>query len=436
VHSRYRGGAEGSEQWTVKFDLTLGPGKKFQSRDGRSGAMSFPIPDDGFWLKSAHLMVTDKTGSQLFSWPPIHVHHIVCRTNIADLWYEQEVFEHRASFLTVAGAGGMSKFSHRYTVLNRTDGWAEYYPAQTEVTCGLRIDDDRLVGDAQEYKLVVIMDLVIDADRRYGFRPLSTAYWEGTTTGQVGYNLPTGTTTLFSKEYETPGAGSFDPDSLGSHTHPGAKSLKLFAKRLGGQYFATPQLLFTMQHPVFVVKPGSHSQELNVKPGPYVRPPTLDWSEIGLKWLTGSLFSSGIDSTRECAFQKGDIFYLEAVHNVSRFTLIDMMTLRWTVFWNDPPQSIFAPGPYFQSGFLRNQLWDQYLAPADLLAQVPQKVDQSVMLDLHSRMPSLFCHPYRAADGKYVSCLRRYANKVFMHASSVNDVDMNLLAHRQKSCGQ
>jgi len=365
------------------------------------------------------------------------VHHIVCRTNIADLWYKQEVFEHRASFLTVAGAGGMSKHSNRYTVLNRTDGWAEYYPAQTEVTCGLRIDDDRLVGDAQEYKLVVIMDLVIDADRRYGFRPLSIAYWEGTTTGQVGYNLPTGTTTLFSKEYETPGAGSFDPDSLGSHTHPGGKSLKLFAKRLGGQDFATPQLLFTMQHPVLIVEPGSHSRELNVKPGPYVRPPTLDWSEIGLKWLTGSLFSSGIDSTRECAFQKGDIFYLEAVHNVSRFTIIDMMTLRWTVFWNDPPQSIFAPGPYFQSGFLRNQLWGQYGVPPDLLAKLPPRVDKSVMFELHSRMPLFFCHPDRITDFRYVECLRRVNYRQLFKAFSVDDVDKTILAHRQqKSCGK
>ncbi|CAK0855455.1 unnamed protein product, partial [Prorocentrum cordatum] len=41
------------------------------------------------------------------------------RTNIADLWYKQEVFEHRASFLTAAGAGGMSKHLHRYSVLNR-----------------------------------------------------------------------------------------------------------------------------------------------------------------------------------------------------------------------------------------------------------------------------------------------------------------------------
>jgi len=300
-------GLEGSEQWTVKFDFILGPGKSIEL--GINEGVPFPTPDDGFWLKSSHAVVTDKTDTEVFLWPPIHVHHIVCRTNMADEWYEQDVFEHQASFLDTAGATGMNKHRKRYDILNGTDGWARYYPAQTRVKCGVRLDDDRLAGKAVEYKLVINMDLVIDADKRYGFRPFSNVFWEGTRTGQIGYNLAPGTTALLSKEFQAPGTGSFDPHSLTSHTHPGAQSLKLMAKRLGGQSFAEPQCLFTLQYPVLTVEPGWQSQLLNVKPGPYVRQPTFNWSEIGLKWLSGNHSKSGIDGNRPCAFQKGDTFF-------------------------------------------------------------------------------------------------------------------------------
>jgi len=244
----------------------------------------------------------------------------------------------------------LNKHLKRYDILNETDGWARYYPAQTRVKCGLRLDDDRLAGKAVEYKLVINMDLVIDADKRYGFRPFSNVFWEGTRTGQIGYNLAPGTTALLSKEFQAPGTGSFDPHSLTSHTHPGAQSLKLMAKRLGGQSFAEPQCLFTLQYPVLTVEPGWQSQLLNVKPGPYVRQPTFNWSEIGLKWLSGNHSKSGIDGNRPCAFQKGDTFFFEAVHAVQSFTTITMMTLRGTVFWTEQPQWTFAAGPFHQSG--------------------------------------------------------------------------------------
>ncbi|CAK0856978.1 unnamed protein product [Prorocentrum cordatum] len=352
------------------------------------------------------------------------------------MWYEQEVFEHQAVFLHAAGSLGMNEYLKRYELLNETDGWAQYFPAQTKINCGWRVDDDRLVGDFEEYKLVLKMDVVIDADRRYGFRPLSSFFWEGTTTGQIGYNLPTGTTTVFSKEYEAPAAGSFDPYGFSAHTHPGGKSLKFIAKRLGGQSFATPQSLFTLEFRSLTVEPGSQSQELNVKPGDYLRLPTLDWSEIGLKWFIGSISASGVDSNRHCAFQKGDIFYLEAVHDIHdvKKGVKDMMSLKGVVLWDDPPQLTFAPGVWSFSGFLRNQLFGQVFAPHDLLAQIPQKVDQTAMLELHSRWPLLFCHPDRAADAKYVRCHRNTVDQILLKYASVNDIDTAMLAKVHKSC--
>jgi len=356
------------------------------------------------------------------------------------VWYDQDVFEHQEVFLASAGAGFMNKHLKRYDLLSGLDGWATYYPAQTIVRCGMRLDDDRLVGDARQYKLVINMNVVIDPYRIIGFRPFSNVFWEGTTTGQIGYNLPSGITTVVSKEYEAPLAGSFHPEVFSSHTHPSAKSLKLIAKRLGGQDFATPQRLFTLQHPIWIVEAGSQSQELNVKPAWYVRPPTLEWSEIGLKWLTGSLSTSGFDSNTPCAFQKGDIFYLESTHDAKNFMdkANDMMTLGALVLWSEAPQATVARGVdrFLMSGFLRNQLFDQFLAPHDLLAKVPTKVNQSVMFELHSRMPSLFCHPDRAADVKYVSCLRALNSQVLKSAFSVNDIDQTKLAIRQKPCGQ
>jgi len=343
-------------------------------------------------------------------------------------------------FLASAGAGFMNKHLKRYDLLSGLDGWATYYPAQTIVRCGMRLDDDRLVGDARQYKLVINMNVVIDPYRIIGFRPFSNVFWEGTTTGQIGYNLPSGMTTVVSKEYETPVAGSFHPDVWTSHTHPGAKSLKLIAKRLGGQDFATPQHLFTMHYPILVVEAGRESQELNHKPGLYVRPPTLEWSEIGLKWLTGSLSTSLFDSNTPCAFHKGDIFYLEAIHDVQNFmdTAGTMMALGARVLWSEEPRvtDVRGGGRFMFSGFLRNQLFDQFLAPHDLLAKVPTKVNQSVMFELHSRMPSFFCHPDTAADVKYVSCLRTVNSQVLKSAFSVNDIDQTKFAIRQKHCVQ
>mmetsp|Transcript_51164 Transcript_51164/g.136312 ORF Transcript_51164/g.136312 Transcript_51164/m.136312 type:complete len:211 (-) Transcript_51164:169-801(-) len=85
----------------------------------------------------------------------------------------------------------------------------------------------------------------------------------------------------------------------------------------------------------------------------------------------------------------------------------------------------------------RKQLWGQYSVPPDLLAQIPQKVDQSVMFELHSRMPLFFCHPDRITDFRYVRCLRRVNDKTLFNALSVDDVDKTILANRQqKSCGQ
>jgi len=57
-------GLEGSEQWTVKFDFILGPGKSIEL--GINEGVPFPTPDDGFWLKSSHAMVTDKTDTEVF----------------------------------------------------------------------------------------------------------------------------------------------------------------------------------------------------------------------------------------------------------------------------------------------------------------------------------------------------------------------------------
>lgn len=67
------------------------------------------------------------------------MHHVVCRANIADVRYEQDVFKHQAPFLETVGANGINKHLKRYVVLNGTDGWAMYYPARTEsiVDCAL-----------------------------------------------------------------------------------------------------------------------------------------------------------------------------------------------------------------------------------------------------------------------------------------------------------
>jgi len=173
-----------------------------------------------------------------------------------------------------------------------------------------------------------------------------------------------------------------------------------------------------------------------VKPGSYQRPPILDWSEIGLKWLTGSFSTSGVDSHKQCAFLKGDIFYLQATHEVQVFTVNDMMSFGAEVLWSEPPQTTLVHDSFQMSGFLRTQLFGQFIAPHDLLAQVPQKLNKSAMFELHSRMPSLFCHPDRAADARYVQCVRKFAEKALARVASVNDIDQTKFAHLQNKCGR
>lgn len=423
----------GSEQWTVKIDFTTGPGGRYTPE-----FFTLPTPQQGFWLKSVHMLVTDKTGVKRFMWPPIHVHHFVCRTPRADAWYEQDVYEHQEVFLTVGGASYMNEHRKRYDLLNGPDGRATHYGDNTIVRCGLRMDDDRLAGNSQEYKLVVIMDVVIDPYRLQSFQPLGNTLWEGTPTGQIGYNVPEGISTVVSKEYEAPLAGSFHPDSFSSHTHPGGKSLKLMTKRLGGQDFASPQLLFTLQYPVWVLEAGPQSQELNMKPGLYVRQPAFEWSKFGLKWLNGTLSTSRFDSN-QCAFEQGDIFYLEATHDAKNFMnrYNTMMALGMVVLWSEEPHPtpFRGVGRFLFSGFMRNQIFGQFLVPHDLLANIPQRINQSVMFELHSRMPSLFCHPDRAADFEYVECLRNVTEKA-MFLVWAKDIDQVKLATRQEPCGQ
>jgi len=420
-----------SEQWRVTMDFTLDAGKKMGLPH-----QSLPVPEDAFWLESAHVMITDKDGTEQFGWPPVHLHHLVCRSQRADAWYDKDVFDHQEVFLSTAGGTHMNKQLKRYDVVNGSDGWAAYYPARTEVKCGLAINDDRLKGHAQQYKLVVNMKFVMDADRLDGprFQPFSVLFWEGTTTGQIGYNVPSGTTNVFSKDYEAPEAGSFHPDDLSSHTHPGGKWLKFFARRLGGQDFTTPQCMFTMHHTNLTVESGSQSRELNAQPGVYVRQPKMEWSEIGLKWLTGSLFASGVDGERPLAFQKGDIFYLQARHDVKEASLDDMMTLHALVLWSEPPQVAYLNNSFEFSGFLRNQLFLQAYVPHDLLAEVPRTVNRSVLHELHSKMPLFFGNPDRALGVKYLACVRTQSTAPMLGASSVNDVDQANLERRQKKC--
>jgi len=429
-----------SEQWRVTVDFTLKAGKSFHrgplAGNQTATTWSLPVPEDAFWLESVHVMITDWDGTEQFGWPPVHLHHLVCRSQRADVWHDKDVFDHNEVFLSTAGGSHMNEQLKRYDVVNGSDGWAAYFPAGTEVKCGFQIDDDRLKGHAQQYKLVINMKFVMDADRLDGprFRQFGVMFWEGTTTGQIGYNVPSGTTNVFSKDYEAPEAGSFHPDSLSCHTHPGGKWLKFFARRLGGQDFTTPQGMFTMHHTNLTVESGSQSRELNAKPGIYVRQPKMEWSEIGLKWLTGSLFTSGVDGKMPLAFQKGDIFYLQAHHEVEDVSLDDMMSLHSLVLWSEPPQVTHLTNSFDFSGFLRNQLFPQYYVPHDLLAEVPRKVNRSVLHELHSKMPLWFGDPDRVFGAKYLACVRNKAYLVLRKATSINDVNQKTIERLQKTC--
>jgi len=421
----------GSERWSIKMDFALAPGgiKVDFPLDPRMASWTLPTPEDGFWLKSAHLLLTNKDETVRYAWPPVHVHHLVCRSPHPDTWYDKDVFHHQEIFLSSAGSSFMNEHSKRYDLVNEISenghSWAAYTPAHTKISCGLRVDDDRFEGETQHYKLVINLDLVIDEDRVSDFRPMSFFFWEGTTTGQIGYNTPAGPLRVFSKEYEAPMAGSFHPDSFDTHTHPGGKSIKLIAKRLGGNDFTTPQLLLTLQHANMTVKSKSESRMMNVKPGVYMRAPTMEWSEMGLKWLG-----------MQCAFQKGDIFYLEADHDSQEPMRNTMNAFAGLVLWSDTPQATPVGHLSFRfSGVLRNQLFNEFSVPYDVLTRVPQRVNQSVLYWLHSEMPSLFCHPDRVADIKSIECVRKGMAQLMFKTRLVEDIHKGKARQIQKQCG-
>merc|ERR1740121_2916741 len=157
---------------------------------------------------------------------------------------------------------------------------------------------------------------------------------------------------------------------------------------------------------------------------------------MGLKWMTGSI--SGVGSDRPCAFQEGDIFYLEANWDTKppHQKTNCMMNFLGLVLWNEPPLAKPLDTRFMYSGVLHNQLFGQSWTPTDLLARVPQRVNRSVLYSLHSTMPLFFCHPDKAANVKYVDCIRRATGPVYGQALSMDDIDMTQLANKQRNCGE
>jgi len=134
------------------------------------------------------------------------------------------------------------------------------------------------------------------------------------------------------------------------------------------------------------------------------------------------------------AFQKGDIFYLQAHHEIEGVSLNDMMSLNSLVLWSEPPQVTHLTDYFDFSGGLRNQLFLNYYVPHDLLAEVPRKVNRSVLHELHSKMPLFFGDPDRVFGAKYVACVRHQTVPELWKATSVNDVNQSNIERLQKTC--